>query len=105
MKTLKAIGLISVVSLLAACEGGEGIAEIGPDKSVDGGWDARHLSEMVAGVWVNPDGCDVWMIDNGLEGFAMTRLQPDGTPVCSGVNPPTYVTGPFKDGSMYPDVL
>jgi len=105
MKNLKAIGLIVALSALAACEGGEGMGQIGPDKSVDGGFDTRHLSKMVAGVWVNPDGCDVWMIDNGLEGYAMARLQPDGTPVCSGVNPPTYVTGPFKEGSEYSDHL
>ncbi|PIE15412.1 MAG: hypothetical protein CSA68_07020 [Rhodobacterales bacterium] len=105
MKMLKTVGLIAVVSVLAACEGGEGLRQVGPDKSVDKGYDKRHLSEMVAGVWVNPDGCDVWMIDNGVEGYAMARLQPDGTPVCSGVNPPNVVTGPFKKGSIFPDYL
>ncbi|MDH5531699.1 MAG: OmpA family protein [Paracoccaceae bacterium] len=29
-----------------------------------------------------PDGCQVWMIDDGWEGYAWNRTTPDGKPVC-----------------------
>jgi len=37
---------------LAACERST------PDKSVDRGWDAKPLSELQAGIWIDPNGCD-----------------------------------------------
>ncbi|WP_368186628.1 hypothetical protein [Aestuariibius sp. HNIBRBA575] len=105
MKTIKILCLVSVGFALSACEGGEGIRRIGPDKSVDGGINAHHLSTLVAGVWVDPNGCDHWIIDDGVEGYLSERLQPDGTPVCSGVAEPNTAVGPFKDGTPIADVL
>ncbi len=49
----------------------------------------------VPGIWVNPNGCDHWIIDDYLSG----RLDKYGKPVCSGVAPPTIATGDFKQGS------
>ncbi|QQA43320.1 hypothetical protein [Pelagovum pacificum] len=83
---------------LAACD-------TGPDKSIDRGINSHDLSTMVAGVWVDPNGCDHWIIDDGVEGYLSERLQPDGTPVCSGVGAPTTVVGPFQSGSPIPDPL
>ncbi len=57
MKIMKLIGLLAIGGALAACEGGEGIRRIGDDKSIDGGVNAHHLSTLVAGVWVDPEGC------------------------------------------------
>lgn len=94
-KTLLALG---AVATLSACE-------IGPDKSVDRGINAHHLSTLVAGIWVDPNGCDHWIIDDGLEGYLSERLTPDGRPVCSGVAPPTYVVGPFQQGTFIPDPI
>lgn len=31
---------------------------------------------------MTPDGCQVWMIDDGWEGYAWNRTHPDGRPVC-----------------------
>ena len=105
MKIIKAMCLGLAGFGLAACEGGEGIFEIGPDKTVDRGINAHHLSTLVAGIWVDPNGCDHWIIDDGVEGYLSERLTPDGRPVCSGVAPPTSVVGPFKEGSPIPDPL
>jgi hypothetical protein len=69
---------------------------VGPDKSRDTGLDRKHLSQLVAGIWVDPNGCDHWIIDDGLEGYLSPRLQPDGAPVCSNVAPPGTAVGPFK---------
>ena len=67
----------------------------GADKSRDTGSDARDLSQMVAGIWIDPNGCDHWIIDDGVEGYLSTRLQPNGRPVCSGAGLETVAYGPF----------
>jgi hypothetical protein len=98
MNILKAMAMLGTVAALSACE-------VGPDKSFDRGIDRKHLSQLVAGVWVDPNGCDHWIIDDGLEGYLAPRLQPDGAPVCSNAAPPGTAIGPFKAGSRIPDIL
>ena len=85
---------------LSACEMSDGfIGGYGPDKSVDRGIDSDDLSTMKAGVWIDPNGCDHWIIDDGVEGYLSQRLDKYGKPVCSGSAPPTVATGDFKGGS------
>lgn len=33
-------------------------------------------------IWVDPDGCEHWVMDDGAEGYGDNRLRRDGTPVC-----------------------
>ena len=76
------------------------------DKTVDrqiGG--KKHLSQLQAGIWVDPNGCDHWIIDDGAEGYLSQRLDPYGKPVCSGTAPPTVATGAFKAGGEIPDSI
>ena len=89
-------------TLMGSLDGGscEGV-----ERFVDAGDDSKHLSQLVAGVWVDPNGCDRWIIDDGVEGYLSERLTPDGRPVCSGVAPPNTVIGPFREGSDIPDPL
>ena len=76
------------------------------DKTVDANiFDQHDLSDMRAGIWVDPTGCDHWIIDDGLEGYLSQRLDRNGKPVCSGVAPPGYAVGPFKKGATVPDSL
>lgn len=35
-----------------------------------------------AGIWVDPDGCQHWVMDMGLEGFMDPVLTSDGRPIC-----------------------
>ena len=107
MKFVKiSLALVVATGMTACNEIGEGgLGGIGPDKSVDRGINAHHLSTLIAGIWVDPDGCDHWIIDDGVEGYLSPRLTPDGLPVCSGVAPPETGTGPFKDGSPIGDTL
>ena len=86
---------------LAACA--DGIGSVGPDKSRDRGFDSKHLSQLQAGIWVDPNGCDHWIIDDGLEGYLSQRLDKYGKPVCSGVAPPNHTVGDFKGGSKFND--
>jgi len=75
------------------------------DKTADRGFDSKPLSSLKAGIWVDPNGCDHWIIDDGLEGYLSQRLDRQGKPVCSGVAPPSTATGPFKEGSPFPDPI
>ncbi len=36
----------------------------------------------VAKIWIDPLGCEHWVIDDGVEGFMSARLQRDGKPSC-----------------------
>ena len=98
MRLVKLIALIAVACSLSACE--EGVT-----KAFDRGIDSKGLDTLQAGIWVDPTGCDHWIIDDGVEGYLSQRLDPYGKPVCSGVAPPTVATGPFKAGSNIPDLI
>lgn len=98
MKIVKITTLVALAGLVSACEDFQ-LREQGPDKSVDRGIDKKHLSQLEAGIWVDPNGCDHWIIDDGVEGYLSARLDKFGKPVCSGVAPPTHTAGDFKKGS------
>ena len=68
------IATVAVASFLSACGT--------TDTTRDFGLDAGPLSEMQAAIWIDPNGCDHWIIDDGVEGYMTPRLRPDGTPVC-----------------------
>jgi hypothetical protein len=97
MNILKITALVALAVSVSACETTTG--SLGPDKTVDRGFDQKHLSQLQAGIWVDPNGCDHWIIDDGVEGYLSARLDKYGKPVCSGVAPPTQTVGDFKGGS------
>ena len=69
-------------------------------KGVDRGWDDKPLAELQAGIWIDPNGCDHWIIDDGVEGYLSPRLDPQGRPICSGNHSESStVIGDFKGGS------
>lgn len=106
MRPTKVIfGMCATVALSACSALLEGGDRSGAERFVDAGQDEKHLSTLVAGIWVDPDGCDHWIIDDGIEGYLTDRLTPDGRPVCSGVAPPNTAIGPFRGGSDVPDPL
>jgi len=89
MVSPKLAGLMAGMMFLAACEA--------YNKTVDRSIDSDNLSGMVAGIWVDPNGCDQWIIDDGLEGYLSARLDRYGKPVCSGIAPPGTTVGKFKN--------
>lgn len=98
MKIVRGIVLLAAVGAIAACDNKV-------NKTVDRGWDSKHLSQLKAGIWVDPNGCDHWIIDDGFEGYLSQRLDKYGKPVCSGAAPPGVATGPFKKGSPVKDQI
>jgi outer membrane protein OmpA-like peptidoglycan-associated protein len=37
-------------------------------------------------IWVDPDGCEHWVMDDGAEGYMTPHVTRDGIPVCRGAN-------------------
>ncbi len=70
---------INTVVLFSAVLAGCGL---GGPTNTDSGIDSDSLVRMNAGIWVDGDGCDHWVIDDGVEGYMTPRFGPDGKPVC-----------------------
>ncbi|PIE14924.1 MAG: hypothetical protein CSA70_00670 [Rhodobacterales bacterium] len=100
MKLSKALMALTAAAFLAGCESAVDLIHppVGADKTRDRGRDSKHLSQLKAGIWVDPNGCDHWIIDDGVEGYLSARLDKFGKPVCSGVAPPNVAVGKFKGG-------
>ncbi|SHH94865.1 OmpA family protein [Marivita hallyeonensis] len=47
---------------------------------------ANEPERYIPGVWIDPDGCEHWVMDDGVEGFMSPHLRRDGTPVCHKVS-------------------
>jgi hypothetical protein len=99
MNVIKLGLALATAVVVSGCEVVDGFGAHGPNKGVDRGIDSDDLSQMRAGIWVDPNGCDHWIIDDGVEGYLSARLDKYGKPVCSGTAPPTIATGDFKGGS------
>ncbi|MCR9068233.1 MAG: hypothetical protein NXH79_05260 [Rhodobacteraceae bacterium] len=98
---LKYGGLACGALLLSGCvETFEGVRPSTGDPNevraiaFDRGRDASPLSELEAGIYIDPDGCHIWMIDDGLEGYWSRRRDPvSGLPVCTEIAPPNSIVG------------
>lgn len=44
-----------------------------------------HSQRYVPGIWVDPDGCEHWVMDDGAEGYMTPNVTRDGIPVCRRV--------------------
>lgn len=105
MNKLKIGTLLVAAMALSGCLGEGGFGKVKTDKTRDYGFRSHHLSTMTAGIWVDPNGCDHWIIDDGVEGYLSQRLDKYGKPVCSGAAPPNTATGPYKAGQTIEDPL
>ncbi|RVT85769.1 hypothetical protein DXV76_08465 [Rhodobacteraceae bacterium CCMM004] len=101
------MNLIKPVLLAAVALAAAGCDELldKQNKGVDRFVDSKDLSQLRAGIWVDPNGCDHWIIDDGIEGYLSQRLDRYGKPVCSGVAPPNTAVGPFNKGTPIPDPI
>lgn len=92
MTILRATLALTAALAVAGCEFTK------EDKTVDRGFGQhKHLSQLIAGIWVDPHGCDHWIIDDGAEGYMSARLDQYGKPVCSGIAPPNVAVGDFRN--------
>ena len=97
--------LLALGPALSACgilEGVEGTQRYsGPDSVIataqDHGRDSGALVDGEAAIAYDPDGCQVWIIDDGIEGYSTPRFDPKtGLPICDGKYPPGTVIGVYE---------
>lgn len=103
MKTLKLTFMIAAAGTLSACSVEGTRAYQGPNDFIavagDLGRDANGNLDDNAGIAVTPDGCQAWIIDDGVDGRASNRLDPvSGLPVCGGE--PGVVYGPYQSSTQ-----
>lgn len=81
--------------------GPDSVIATGQDQGVDDG----DLRDGKAAIAYDPDGCQVWIIDDGIEGFATPRFDPQtGLPVCDDRYPPGTVLEVYEtEGAPFPD--
>ncbi len=98
-------GGMAAIALLSACGGFEGTQRYSGPTSViatgqDHGNDEDVLKDGEAAIAYDPDGCQVWIIDDGIEGYSSPRFNPvTGLPVCDDKHPPGTVVGPYETES------
>lgn len=69
-------------------------------KAQDSATDTGGLVDGEAAIAYDPDGCQVWIIDDGLEGYSSPRFDPKtGLPVCDNKYPPGTVIGDYQSSS------
>ena len=76
----------------------------GPDSVIatgqDQGRDSGVLRNGVAAIAYDPDGCQNWIMDDGLEGYSTPRYDPvSGLPVCNNKYPPGTVLKNYQTGT------
>ena len=103
MKRFLPIALIGSALTLSACVEGGGLQPYtGNPNSViatnqDRGQDAANIIDGHAAIVYDPDGCQGWMIDDGVEGYAGRRFDPKtGLPVCDDNHAPGTVVGDYQ---------
>lgn len=66
-------------------------------RASDGGIDSKPGLRSATAIAYDPDGCQTWLIDDGLEGYATRRNDPvSGLPVCNNLYPGGTVVGEYR---------
>ncbi len=109
MAKLQLIASGLVATFLSGCI--EGVSQYTPGgdaviaTAVDRGLDRSGLINGQAAIAYDPDGCQGWLIDDGIEGYSGRRYDPaTGLPVCNNLYPPGTVIGNYQsDGAGISD--
>ncbi len=107
MQSFMKLGLgLGAALLVSGCvEGFEGTrAYYGSDSviatGVDKGRDTGILVNGQAAIAYDPDGCQNWIMDDGLEGYSSPRYDPvSGLPICNDRYPPGTVLKDYQTGT------
>ncbi|HBD92278.1 MAG: hypothetical protein A2092_14740 [Rhodobacteraceae bacterium GWE1_64_9] len=89
------------VSALSACSDGLTPYTQSPDTVIataqDRGRDSVPLAPGGGAIAYDPDGCQGWIIDDGVEGYSGRRFDPvSGLPVCNSHYPPGTVVRNYQ---------
>jgi hypothetical protein len=95
------LALPAIAVVLAGCSqgitpnrGGNSIIAKASDAGIV---DRGPLRDGEAGIVYDPDGCQAWLIDDGIEGYSGRRFDPvSGLPICNNLYPPGTVLGNYQ---------
>lgn len=101
---LPGAGLMIAVLLSGCAEGGLKPYRQSPDTVIataqDTGRDNIGLTNGNAAIAYDPDGCQGWIMDDGVEGYSGRRFDPvSGLPVCNNAYPPGTVLKNYQTQS------
>lgn len=71
IRVMASIALVAAVALQASAADAQTKSQQGRDKGV-----------YVPTIWVDPDGCEHWVMDDGAEGYMTPHTTRQGIPVC-----------------------
>ena len=96
--------LMAVAATLAGCVGGLGPYNGDPNTVIatarDTGFDKIGLQDGGGAIAYDPDGCQGWLLDDGVEGYSGRRYDPvSGLPVCNDLYPPGTVIRNYQTGT------
>lgn len=100
-RPILAMTALAVPLMLAGCIEGTVPYVESPDTVIatayDGGRDQGRLPQQRAAIAYDPDGCQNWILDDGLEGYASPRFDPvSGLPICNDHFPPGAVIHDYQ---------
>ncbi len=103
-KSISLSTLLAAAFALAGCESGLTPYAQGGTTVIATAYDTGHdhgkLGDGDAAIAYDPDGCQGWIIDDGLEGYSGRRYDPlTGLPVCNGLFPPGTVVGNYQSAT------
>jgi hypothetical protein len=105
MKFASIPGLLAAALALSGCaEGLSGPYVQSPNtviaQGTDTGRDRGVLNDGGAAIAYDPDGCQGWLLDDGIEGYSGRRFDPvTGLPICNNLYPPGTVLGNYQTQS------
>jgi hypothetical protein len=96
---ISTVTLLCAAALLSGCA--EGLTPYKPGgliaTSNDTGRDKGVLTNGQAAIAYDPDGCQNWLMDDGVEGYSTPRYDPrSGLPVCNNAYPPGTVVKDYR---------
>lgn len=101
-------GAALAIMALGGCVGEGGQSGLrpyhGPDSVIatglDKGRDSGVLRNGHAAIAYDPDGCQNWIMDDGVEGYSSPRFDPkSGLPICNNHFPPGTVVRNYQTGT------
>jgi hypothetical protein len=105
INALKISACLAAAGILSGCVAGErfeGTERYRGASSIiatgqDQGFDTGVLNNGRAAIAYDPDGCQNWIIDDGLEGYSSPRYDPvSGLPICNNLYPPGTVIREYQ---------
>lgn len=78
-KTWTRCAAAAIAAMALIAQAGVASAQTASQRGLDKG-------QYIPNVWVDPDGCEHWVMDDGIEGYMTPHVTRDGKPVCRDGN-------------------